>query len=130
MVEYVGFDVSKEETAFCCVKDAGDADFLAEIARPGFCRPVAVAGEAAQAARIGLKARCHLVRQRRDTAEHDPGPSGVLGASLSQGVGQAGRPGPRGPGRSPRLEGADRAAVVRCRDPETRDRTAGPGARL
>ena len=50
MVEYVGSDVSKEETAFCCGKDAGDADFLAEIARPGFCRPVAVASEAASPA--------------------------------------------------------------------------------
>ncbi|MCH8155509.1 MAG: transposase, partial [Proteobacteria bacterium] len=42
-------------------------ELLAEIARTGFCRAVAVKSAAAQEVRILLKARCHLVRQRRDT---------------------------------------------------------------
>lgn len=46
--------------------DAGDADLLAEIARTGFCRAVAVKSATAQEGRMLLKARCHLVRQRRD----------------------------------------------------------------
>ena len=47
--------------------DANDAALLAEIARTGFCRPVAVKSEAAQQARVVLKARAHLVGQRRAT---------------------------------------------------------------
>ena len=47
--------------------DANDAELLAEIARTGFCRPVSVKSEAAQMDLLALKARQHLVRQRRDT---------------------------------------------------------------
>ena len=47
--------------------EAKDAELLAEIARSGFCRPVAVKSAAAQKQRILLKARSHLVRRRRDT---------------------------------------------------------------
>lgn len=134
MVEYTGYDVSKEETAFCvrdkegrvlargkaatdpealkarCLcperivmetgtqshwlvrglrarglpvalidarqahaviklqhhkTDANDAALLAEIARTGFCRPVAVKSEDAQDDRMLLKARARLVGQRR-----------------------------------------------------------------
>ena len=165
MAEYVGFDVSKEETAFCvmdeegvilargkvstdpaalfevlrehclCAErvvletgtlsfwlarelgnlgtvvevidarqahavmklqhnktDAGDAEFLAEIARTGFCRAVAIKSEAAQEARILLKARCHLVRQRRDTENAVRGLLGSLGIRFPKGAGKlAGR---------------------------------------
>jgi transposase len=165
MAEYVGFDVSKEETAFCVMDeegvilargkvstdpaalfevlrehclcperivletgtlsfwlarelrklglpvevidarqahavmklqhnktDAGDAELLAEIARTGFCRAVAVKSEAAQEARVLLKARCHLVRQRRDTENAVRGLLGSLGIRFPKGAGKlAGR---------------------------------------
>ncbi len=159
MAEYVGFDVSKEETAFCVMDkdgkvlargkvatdpdalfavlkehclyperivletgtmsgwlsrelgklgvavdvidarqahavmklqhnktDAGDAELLAELARTGFCRAVAVKGEAAQADRVLLKARCHLVRQRRDTENAIRGLLGSLGLRFPKGA--------------------------------------------
>jgi len=47
--------------------DAKDADLLAEISRTRFCRPVSVNSEAAQKQRLLIKARSHLVCQRRDT---------------------------------------------------------------
>jgi transposase len=65
--------------------DAGDAELLAEIARTGFCRPVSVSSEAAQEARILLKARCHLVRQRRDTENTIRGLLGSLGIRFPKG---------------------------------------------
>ena len=161
MVEYVGFDVSKEETAFCvkdkdgkvlargkvatdpralfevlkehCLcperivmetgtlchwlarelrllgmpvelidarhahavmklqhnkTDAGDADLLAEIARTGFYRPVAVKSEDAQRDRILMKARSHLVGQRRDTENTIRGLLASLGHRFPKGVGK------------------------------------------
>ena len=66
--------------------DAGDAELLAEIARTGFCRPVAVKSAAAQEARILLKARCHLVRQRRDTQNAIRGLLGSLGLRFAKGT--------------------------------------------
>ncbi len=72
--------------------DANDAELLAEIARTGFCRPVAVKSEAAQEARALLKARCHLVRQRRDTENAIRGLLGSLGLRFPKGSGKlAGR---------------------------------------
>ncbi len=68
--------------------DAGDAELLAEIARTGFCRPVAVSSEAAQEKRILLKARCHLVRQRRDTENTIRGLLGSLGIRFAKGTGK------------------------------------------
>ena len=68
--------------------DAGDAELLAEIARTGFCRPVSVSSEAAQEARILLKARCHLVRQRRDTENTIRGLLGSLGLRFPRGGGK------------------------------------------
>ena len=164
MVEYVGFDVSKEETAFCvksedgvilargkvstdpstlfevvkehcpCPErivletgtlsfwlareladlgmavdvidarqahavmklqhnktDASDAELLAEIARSGFCRAVAIKSEVAQEARILLKARCHLVRQRCDTQNTIRGLLGSLGLRFPKGAGKLAR---------------------------------------
>ena len=44
--------------------DANDADLLADIARTGFCRPVAVKSETAQEGRVLLKARAHLIGQQ------------------------------------------------------------------
>ncbi len=72
--------------------DAGDAELLAEIARRGFCRAVSVASEAAPKARILLKARAHLVRQRRDTENAIRGVLGSLGLRFPKGAGKlAGR---------------------------------------
>jgi transposase len=59
--------------------DANDADLLAEIARTGFCRPVAVRYVTARENRIVLKARSHLVGQRRDTENAIRGLLGSLG---------------------------------------------------
>ena len=72
--------------------DANDAALLAEIARTGFCRPVAVKSEAAQADRILIKARAHLVRQRRDTQNAIRGLLASLGIRFPKGSGKlAGR---------------------------------------
>ena len=72
--------------------DAGDAELLAELARSGFYRRVSVASEAAQEVRILLKARCHLVRQRRDTENAIRGLLGSLGPRFPKGTGKlAGR---------------------------------------
>jgi transposase len=72
--------------------DANDAALLAEIARTGFCRPVSVKSEAAQKDRILLKARVHLVRQRRDTQNAIRGLLGSLGIRFPKGSGKlAGR---------------------------------------
>ena len=68
--------------------DAGDAELLAEIARTGFCRPVVMKSEAAQVERILLKARCHLVRQRRATENTIRGLLGSLGIRFPKGSGK------------------------------------------
>jgi transposase len=68
--------------------DAGDAELLAEIARTGFCRPVSVKSAAAQEDRILLKARAHLVRQRRDTQNTIRGLLGSLGLRFAKGSGK------------------------------------------
>ena len=67
--------------------DANDARLLAEIARTGFCRPVSVNSEAAQKHRILIKARLHLVRQRRDTQNAIRGFLGALGIRFAKGAG-------------------------------------------
>ena len=68
------------------------AFLLAEIARSGFCRPVSVGSEAAQTRRILVKARRHLVRQRRDTQNAIRGFLGALGLRFAKGSGKlAGR---------------------------------------
>jgi transposase len=72
--------------------DANDAELLAEIARSGFCRPVAVKSETAQEDRVLLKARVHLVRQRRDTENTIRGLLASLGLRFPKGAGKlAGR---------------------------------------
>ena len=72
--------------------DAGDAELLAELARTGFYRAVAVPSEAAREARILLKARGHLVRQRRATENVIRGLLGSLGVRFPKGSGKlAGR---------------------------------------
>ena len=74
--------------------DAGDAELLAEIARTGFCRAVTVKSEAAQEDRILVKARAHLVRQRRDTENAIRGFLGSMGLRFPKGSGKlAGRVG-------------------------------------
>jgi len=77
--------------------DKSDAHLLAEIARTGFYRAVSVSGEAAQAQRILIKARCHLVRQRRDTE------NAIRGFLCALGL--------RFPGGSGKLAGRVRAAL-------------------
>ena len=72
--------------------DANDADLLADIARTGFCRPVAVKSETAQEGRVLLKARAHLIGQRRDTENTIRGLLGSLGVRFPKGSGKlAGR---------------------------------------
>ncbi len=66
--------------------DANDAALLAEIARSGFCRPVAISSEASQERRMLLKARTHLVRQHRDTANAIRGLLGSFGIRFPKGV--------------------------------------------
>ncbi len=68
--------------------DANDAVLLAEIARTGFCRPVSVNSEAAQKQRILIKARSHLVRQRRDTQNAIRGFLCALGIRFPKGSGK------------------------------------------
>lgn len=161
MVEYVGFDVSKEETSFCVMDvsgkilaqgktwsdpqslfnalraytlcperivletgtlsgwlarglraygmpvdvidarqahavmklqhnktDANDAILLAEIARTGFCRPVSVSSEEAQKQRMLIKARRHLVCQRRAIQNAVRGFLCALGIRFPKGSGK------------------------------------------
>ncbi len=72
--------------------DAKDAELLAEISRAGFCRPVAVKSEAAQEDQILLKARAHLVDQRRTTENTVRGLLASLGIRFPRGSGKlAGR---------------------------------------
>ncbi len=72
--------------------DAGDAELLAELARSGFYRRVSVSSEAAREARILLKARGHLVGQRRATENVIRGLLGSLGLRFPKGAGKlAGR---------------------------------------
>ena len=68
--------------------DAKDAALLAEIARAGLCRRVSVSSEAAQEMRLLLKARCHLVRQRRTTENTMRGLLGSLGLRFAKGTGK------------------------------------------
>jgi len=72
--------------------DAKDADLLAEISRTKFCRPVSVNSEAAQKQRLLIKARSHLVRQRRDTENAIRGFLTSFGLRFAKGSGKlAGR---------------------------------------
>jgi len=70
--------------------DANDAVLLAEIARTGFCRPVAVSSEAAQERRILVKARKHLVSQRCATRNAIRGFLSSLGLRFPKGSGKLG----------------------------------------
>ncbi len=70
--------------------DANDAELLAEIARTGFCRSVAVKSETAQQGRILLKARQHLMRQRRDTENTIRGLLASLGIRFPRGSAKLG----------------------------------------
>jgi len=66
--------------------DANDAELLAEIARTGFYREVAVKSADAQGERIVLKARAHLVGQRRDMENAIRGLLASLGQRFPRGV--------------------------------------------
>ncbi|MFQ6019023.1 MAG: IS110 family transposase [Kiloniellaceae bacterium] len=71
--------------------DANDADLLAEIARSGFCRPVAVKSQDGQGDRMVLKARAHLVHQRRALENTIRGLLASLGHRFPKGVGKFAR---------------------------------------
>ncbi len=74
--------------------DTTDAALLAEIARTGFLRAVSVNSAVSQEARILLKARGHLVRQRCDTENTIRGLLGSMGIRFPKGSGKlAGRVG-------------------------------------
>jgi len=98
--------------------DANDAALLAEIARTGFCRPVAVKSAAAQEDRILLKARAHLVRHRRDMQNTIRGLLGSLGIRFPKGSGKlAGREALEGrPELSTTIEPLLRAAAALGRE--------------
>ena len=68
--------------------DANDAVLLAEIARTGFCRPVSVNSEASQKQRILIKARRHLVGQKRATENAIRGFLCALGIRFAKGSGK------------------------------------------
>ncbi len=68
--------------------DANDAMLLAELARTGFFQSVAVKSEAAQMARMLLKARAHLVGQWRSRQNAIRGLLGGLGIRLAKGTGK------------------------------------------
>lgn len=68
--------------------DANDAVMLAEIARTGFCRSVAVSAESAQKDRILIKARGHLVAQRRTSQNAIRGFLCSLGFRFPKGTGK------------------------------------------
>lgn len=65
--------------------DANDAALLAEIARTGFCRPVSVKSEDAQAGQVLLKARAHVVDMRRGTENTIRGLLASLGLRFPKG---------------------------------------------
>ena len=67
--------------------DANDAEVLAEMARTGFYRAVAVSSETSQRQRMLLKARTHLVRQHRDTANAIRGLLASFGLRFPKGTG-------------------------------------------
>lgn len=66
--------------------DANDAYLLAEIARSGFCRPVAAKGLTAQMDNMALKGRGLLVRQRRDIENTIRGLLATVGHRLAKGT--------------------------------------------
>ncbi len=68
--------------------DDNDAILLADIARTGFCHPVSVNSEDAQKHRMLIKARRHLVCQRRDTQNAIRGFLCALGIRFPKGSGK------------------------------------------
>ena len=66
--------------------DAKDAEYLARIARSGFCQAVSVRGEPGQMDRLLLKARGLLVRHRRDAQNAIRGLLGSLGVRFPKGA--------------------------------------------
>ncbi|MHC4710822.1 MAG: IS110 family RNA-guided transposase [Planctomycetota bacterium] len=71
--------------------DENDATILAELARMGFYRAVAIKSERAQRWRILLKARAHLVAQRRSRQNVIRGLLGTLGIRFPKGSGKFAR---------------------------------------
>jgi transposase len=68
--------------------DENDATVLAELARTGFYRSVAIKSEPSQKRRILLKARAHLVEQRRSRQNVIRGLLGTLGIRFAKGSGK------------------------------------------
>ncbi len=68
--------------------DANDAHLLADMARTGFYRPVSVNSESSHKRRILIKARAHLVGQKRATENAIRGFLGSLGLRFARGSGK------------------------------------------
>lgn len=68
--------------------DANDADLLAEIARTGFYRPVAIKSEEAQCKGLVLKVRAQLVSQLRRLENTIRGLLASFGHRFDKGVGK------------------------------------------
>ena len=107
--------------------DANDAALLAEIARCGFFRAVSVSSAVSQEARMLLKARCHVVRQRCDTENVIRGLLGSMGIRFPKGAGKlAGRVGEAlaaRPGLKPTIAPLLRVVAVLRREIERLDKT-------
>ncbi len=71
--------------------DANNAEVLSELARTSFCRPVHVKSEEANRMRPLLKAREHMVGQRRSRQNTIRGLLASLGLRLPKGVGKFAR---------------------------------------
>ena len=71
--------------------DENDATVLAELARTGFYRSVAIKSERAQKRRMLLKARAHMVEQRRSRQNVIRGLMGTLGIRFPRGSGKFAR---------------------------------------
>jgi transposase len=67
--------------------DENDAAVLADLARTGFYRSVAIKSERAQRRRVLLKARAHLVEQHRSRQNVIRGLLGTLGIRFAKGSG-------------------------------------------
>jgi hypothetical protein len=94
--------------------DANGADLLAEIARTGFFRAVAVKREDAQGDRLALKARLHLVGQRRDTENAIRGLLASFGHRFPKGGRQVRPPRPGDRGGASRARRGDRPRPQCC----------------
>ena len=113
--------------------DANDAEALAELARLGFFRAVAIKSEAAQADRVLVQARAQLVSGRRSQENALRGLLASMGLGFAKGVDKFAEAGAEPGGGSSRVgvRGGDDAVGPRGADGEyrgARQRSGAPGA--